>query len=70
MLLATLEPRTVDEGAEAAFDLLDDELFAEVDAAHGIVACRSTCVSGFTVKCDGSTFTRTCVSGMTLRCDG
>jgi hypothetical protein len=51
-------------------DMLDDSLFVEFDTAHGIVACTNTCVSGFTLKCDGSTFARTCVSGRTLRCDG
>lgn len=70
MPAVTLQPRIVDEIDERAIDMLDDSLFLEADAAHGIVACRETCVSGFTLKCDGKTFTRTCVSGQTLRCDG
>ncbi|MBW8486014.1 cinnamycin family lantibiotic [Actinomadura parmotrematis] len=37
---------------------------------HGEQACVSTCVSGFTIRCDGGTFSQTCVTGATLRCDG
>ncbi len=70
MPVATLQPRAVNEIDESAIDMLDDSLFPEADAAHGIVACRSTCVSGMTWSCDGSTFTRTCVSGRTMKCDG
>jgi hypothetical protein len=36
--------------------------------------CRSTCLSGFTLVCDGNTIPSdcrsTCVSGYTIRCDG
>jgi Family of unknown function (DUF5973) len=38
--------------------------------------CTSTCVSGYTIRCDGTTFgggggcRSTCVSGYTIRCDG
>lgn len=70
MSVATLQPRSVSEIDEAAIDMLDDSLFLEADAAHGIVACRETCVSGMTWKCDGKTFTRTCTSGETWKCDG
>lgn len=70
MPVATLQPRIVNDADESALDMLDDSLFAEAETKHGIVACRSTCVSGMTWKCDGSTFTRTCVSGLTWRCDG
>jgi hypothetical protein len=70
MPISTLQPRVVNEIDESVIDMLDDSLFVEFDTAHGIVACTNTCVSGFTLKCDGSTFARTCVSGRTLRCDG
>lgn len=70
MPIATLQPRVVNEIDESALDLLDDSLFLEANAAHGIVACVKTCVSGATWKCDGETYNRTCVSGRTLRCDG
>ncbi|MGH3887505.1 MAG: cinnamycin family lantibiotic [Pseudonocardiaceae bacterium] len=70
MPVSTLQPRVVNEIDESAIDMLDDSLFLDADAAHGIVACRKTCVSGFTWKCDGETFTRTCVSGETWKCDG
>lgn len=70
MPVATLQPRVVNEIDESAIDMLDDSLFPDAGAAHGIVACTSTCVTGFTWKCDGETFNRTCVSGRTLRCDG
>lgn len=70
MPVATLQPRVVSEIDESAIDMLDDSLFAETDAAHGVVACRSTCVNALTFICDGSTFTRTCTSGLTLKCDG
>ncbi len=46
-----------------------DMTFAELVSAD-IEACVRTCVSGLTLKCDGSTFKRTCRSGYTLRCDG
>jgi Family of unknown function (DUF5973) len=70
MPASTLQPRVIDEIDENAIDMLDDGLFLEGSTAHGIVACTNTCVSGFTLQCDGSTYARTCVSGRTLRCDG
>lgn len=70
MPVSSLQPRVVDEIDESAIDMLDDSLFVEFDTAHGVIACTSTCTSGLTLKCDGSTFSRTCVSGETLRCDG
>ncbi|AFZ23928.1 hypothetical protein Cylst_1653 [Cylindrospermum stagnale PCC 7417] len=47
------------------------ELVVEDDMVRA--ACGRTCVSGFTILCDGSTqpnCRRTCVSGYTIRCDG
>ncbi|MGH3522020.1 MAG: cinnamycin family lantibiotic [Mycobacterium sp.] len=70
MSVATLRPRAVSEIDESAIDLLGDSLFSEVEVTHGMVACTSTCVSGATWSCDGSTFNRTCVSGRTYKCDG
>lgn len=70
MSVAILQPRVVNELDESAVDMLDDSLFTDTDAAHGIVACRSTCVNAFTFVCDGATFTRTCTSALTLKCDG
>jgi hypothetical protein len=65
----TLQPREVESIYDVS-DILEDSLFAEADQAYGVAACRRTCVSGLTWKCDGSTFQRTCVSGLTWRCDG
>lgn len=50
-----------------------DMSFAEVvkDSVNP-QACVSTCISGFTVVCDGNTIEcrSTCVTGYTIRCDG
>jgi len=61
--------------AVAPMDLTFVELVKEADSASDLAACRSTCVSGFTFRCDGSTFPdggcrATCVSGFTILCDG
>ncbi len=51
-----------------------DMSFVELVTEDNIFAdCGSTCVSGFTILCDGNTqpnCRRTCVSGWTIRCDG
>jgi hypothetical protein len=47
-----------------------DMTFAELVSVDIEASCVRTCVSGVTLKCDGSTFKRTCRSGLTLRCDG
>jgi hypothetical protein len=51
---------------------LNDGFFDTIEGLthHEAAACVSTCVSGFTLVCDGNTFSRTCVTGATLRCDG
>lgn len=52
-----------------------DMLFIElVKEAADFSACASTCVSGYTIKCDGNTIGQecrnTCISGYTVKCDG
>jgi hypothetical protein len=52
-----------------------DMSFVELVSEDNIFAadCGSTCVSGFTILCDGNTHPtcrKTCVSGWTIRCDG
>ncbi|MQY02997.1 cinnamycin family lantibiotic [Actinomadura macrotermitis] len=69
MSAITFEPR--DAGTKDMTEI--DRVFFEATspaAQHGEQACVSTCVSGFTIKCDGNTFNQTCVTGATLRCDG
>jgi hypothetical protein len=56
MPVATFPPRVVNEINENVIDTLDDRLFPSTDATHGVAACRTTCVSGMTFRCDGSTF--------------
>lgn len=55
--------------------LPQDMSFVElVKDAADINACISTCISGFTIICDGNTMDpncrNTCISGYTIRCDG
>lgn len=68
-------------GITAELDLMlptpveqQDMSFVELVTEDNVFAeCGSTCVSGFTVLCDGNTqpsCRRTCVSGYTIRCDG
>jgi|SRR6476661_2492278 len=53
-----------------------DMLFMElVNEAADFAACSSTCISGFTLKCDGESIgspncKNTCTTGYTIRCDG
>jgi hypothetical protein len=57
-----------------------DMLFMElVNEAADFGACSSTCISGYTIKCDGQSIgpnnpqpacRSTCISGYTIRCDG
>jgi hypothetical protein len=56
-----------------------DMSFVEMvkDALDIEAQCRSTCISGFTLVCDGNTIPNpqvpcrsTCISGYTVRCDG
>jgi hypothetical protein len=58
-----------------------DMLFMElVNEAADFAACTRTCISGYTIRCDGETFggtppgappcRSTCISGYTVRCDG
>lgn len=51
-----------------------DMTFTEIVRESVTSACRSTCDSGFTIICDGTTRDQncrsTCVSGLTIRCDG
>ena len=53
-----------------------DMLFMElVNEAADLAACSSTCISGFTLKCDGESIgspncKNTCTTGYTIRCDG
>ncbi|WP_017720753.1 cinnamycin family lantibiotic [Kamptonema formosum] len=58
-------PKPVEQQDMSFVELVtEDNIFAE---------CGSTCVSGFTILCDGNTqpnCRRTCVSGWTIRCDG
>lgn len=69
MATLTLEPR--DAGVLELTDL-EQSFFESINAMtyHESAQCVSTCVSGFTLVCDGETFSRTCVTGETLRCDG
>lgn len=48
-----------------------DMSFVElVTDANEIANCVTTCVSGFTLICDGSSYKQTCVTGLTWKCDG
>ena len=53
-----------------------DMLFMElVNEAADFAACSSTCISGFTLRCDGESIgspncKNTCTTGYTIRCDG
>jgi hypothetical protein len=54
-----------------------DMSFVEMvkDASDIGAECRNTCISGFTIVCDGTTIPptdcrSTCISGYTVRCDG
>ena len=53
-----------------------DMLFMElVNEAADFAACSSTCISGFTIVCDGQSVAppgckSTCITGYTYRCDG
>lgn len=50
-----------------------DMSFVElISDAKDFAACVSTCISGFTIVCDGQSFEcrSTCVTGYTIRCDG
>lgn len=58
-----------------------DMLFIElVNEAADFGACASTCISGYTIKCDGQSIgsnpptgpscRSTCITGYTIRCDG
>lgn len=59
--------------------LPQDMSFVElVKESTDINACTNTCISGFTIVCDGQTMgggggpqcRSTCISGYTIRCDG
>jgi hypothetical protein len=45
-------PESVQEQDQRFFELLNDGM----QAFDGLVACRQTCVTGFTIACDGATF--------------
>jgi hypothetical protein len=51
-----------------------DMTFTEIVRESVTTACRSTCISGFTLVCDGQSIPddckSTCISGYTVRCDG
>ena len=53
-----------------------DMLFIElVNEAADFGACSSTCISGYTIRCDGESVggpgcKGTCISGFSIRCDG
>jgi hypothetical protein len=50
-----------------------DMTFSElVRDAVDVSACASTCLTGFTILCDGTTIEcrNTCISGLTWKCDG
>ena len=58
--------------AVAQKDLTFIELISDVDIAN----CSNTCVTGLTLRCDGTTIESstscrcTCISGYTVSCDG
>ena len=53
-----------------------DMLFIElVNEAADFGACSNTCISGYTIRCDGESVggpgcKGTCISGLSIRCDG
>jgi hypothetical protein len=50
-----------------------DMTFSElVRDAVDVSACANTCLTGFTILCDGTTIDcrNTCISGLTWKCDG
>jgi hypothetical protein len=51
-----------------------DMTFAEVVKDSVTASCINTCISGFTIQCDGNTLDpgcrNTCITGWTIRCDG
>lgn len=50
-----------------------DMTFSElVRDAVDVSACANTCLTGFTILCDGTTIDcrNTCISGFTWKCDG
>ncbi|MBD2484027.1 cinnamycin family lantibiotic [Planktothrix sp. FACHB-1365] len=63
---------SIDFSTLPASVLPQDMSFAEIVKNANQAACVETCISGFTIVCDGRSYEcrSTCITGWTMRCDG